>query len=545
MAHGMLNGRHMLRTLAPALFIAALVPACVEAEETYDGEITKDEDGKADSSAAALFVDFEFDGEMLADSVWNDKQAIQDQLLYTIGQLNGANSVGRLDRLTLTNIQKTSVNGRTRLTYHAKMPVAWGNKANVPSTFTLKLPKDTSYSALDSFTTKYKEDCVDWGAHDVTSGSMWYYFRPSQSGCTIAATDIIAPVASVSPSPINTTGKFPEYNKVWEDNRFEVMAVFGKYEDGATTSSDAGISAYNSFVSMMKSELSGATTVPATVPSSPGVNTPDVEFTKTLANGKTVHVVALLVDNIRAGSAAFNTRYETLSTRADLIAYNGHAALGANVQWLANHGKWTRGQYNIMFMNGCDTFAYVDDALFRAHAAINPDDSNGTKYQDIVLNGMPSYFANMAGASMALFRGLMQADAPKTYEQIFANVSSSQVVLVTGESDNAFTPGGGGNPTTWEGLTASGTVKKSIEKRWSTPTVAAGTYAFEMTGSNDADLYVRIGTAPTTGRYDCRPYKNGSNETCEVTLAQPAVIHVMVRGYATTSDYELTGRAVR
>ena len=42
---------------------------------------------------------------------------------------------------------------------------------------------------------------------------------------------------------------------------------------------------------------------------------------------------------------------------------------------------------------------------------------------------------------------------------------------------------------------------------------------------------------------ECRPYKEGSNETCEVTLPQSAAIHVQVRGYAnTTSKYKLVGK---
>jgi hypothetical protein len=72
--------------------------------------------------------------------------------------------------------------------------------------------------------------------------------------------------------------------------------------------------------------------------------------------------------------------------------------------------------------------------------------------------------------------------------------------------------------------------------------VAAGTYQFDITGSGDADLYVRVGAAPTTTKYDCRPYKTGSNESCSVTIAQPTTIGVMVRGYATTSDYALVGK---
>ncbi len=552
MARALLNGLHMLTRLAPALLLAStLIPVagCAVEEDLYEGEIVKDEDGKADSSAAALFVDLEFDGELLTDSAWDPNQAVEDQLLYTVGQLNHFNSVGRIDRLVLTNVRKTTVGSKTKITYHAKLPVAWGDKLNVPATHELQLLKDISYSAQTAFATKYGHSCVDAGAHDVDAGSMFYYFRPKASGCALEAADIVRFTASVTPSPVNTTGKFPEYTKVWEDNLLQVVAVFGKYEDGATTSADAGIAGYNEFVKAMKADLGAtATTIPATIPTSPGVSTPDIEWNATLAGGKRIRVVATLVDNVRAGGPAFEARYNDLSSKADYIVYNGHAGLGANVRFLASKGAWVRGQYVVVFMNGCDTFTYVDDALNNAHKAVNPDDTTGSKYVDIVLNAMPSYFHNMPNATMAMFRALKAgAAAPKTYEQVFASISSTQVVLVTGEQDNAFTPGstGGGTPTTWAGLTGSGTLAKNATKTFTTPTLAAGTYSFEMTGTADADLYVRIGSAPTTSAYDCRPYKSGSNETCELTIAQPTKLHVMIRGYAASSTYELVGKTVR
>ncbi|MDB4952644.1 MAG: hypothetical protein JWO36_213, partial [Myxococcales bacterium] len=316
-------------------------------------------------------------------------------------------------------------------------------------------------------------------------------------------------------------------------------------EDGAT-SGDAGIDGFNEFVASMKTELGthGLTTIPTSVPASPGVAAPDIEFNATLADGKKIHVVALLTDNVNKGlqEPAFRTRYETLSTRADFIVYNGHAGLGSNIRALASAGKWVAGQYVVVFMNGCDTFAYVDGSLSSAHKALNSDDTTGFKYIDIVNNGMPAFFASMAGATMSMFRGLLAYDNPKTYEQIFATVDSSQIVMVTGEQDNVFTPGGGGQPQAWAGLTATGTVARTVSKKFATPTLAAGTYSFAMTGTGDADLYVRIGKAPTTTAYDCRPYKTGTNETCSVTLAQPATINVMVRGYAATSSFDLVGK---
>lgn len=535
-----------LSALLLAAACAAPLTACTTEDDFLEGEIVKDEDGKTDTSAAAIFIDLEFDGELLTDSSWSAEQTVKDQLLYTIGQLNGKNSVGRLDKVVLSNVKTTSEGGRTKITYHAKLPVSWGDKRNPPTSVDLVFPRDMGYSALEQFATDYGHACVDWGAHDVDSGSMWYYYRPARSGCSMAADRVVKIRAAASLSPINTTGKFPEYHKVWEDGSLNVVAIFGKYEDGATSGSDAGIAAYNTFVAAMKTELGRytVTSIPAAVPTSPGVGTTDIEWNAVLPDGKKIRVNALLTDNVRTalGGSAFRARYEGLSTRADFIVYNGHAGLGANVRALARAGKWVTGQYLIMFENGCDTYAYVDGAINTAHAAVNSDDPTGTKYVDVVNNGMPAFFASMSGASLAMFRGLLAYDAPRTYEQIFAGVDRSQVVLVTGEHDNSFVPGGGGEPETWAGLSGSGTLKKGETKKYSTPTLAAGSYVFEMTGTADADLYVRIGAEPTTRTYDCRPYKAGSSETCEVTLSAPAKIFVNARGYAASSTYELTGR---
>jgi hypothetical protein len=55
---------------------------------------------------------------------------------------------------------------------------------------------------------------------------------------------------------------------------------------------------------------------------------------------------------MRLAAMAFDSGYETLSGRADLIVYNGHAGLGANVRALARKASWIAGQYVMVFMNG-------------------------------------------------------------------------------------------------------------------------------------------------------------------------------------------------
>ena len=219
-------------------------------------------------------------------------------------------------------------------------------------------------------------------------------------------------------------------------------------------------------------------------------------------------------------------------------------------------------------MNGCDTFAYVDGSLAQKRASINPDDPTGTKYMEFVTNTMPSFFSSMPNASLALVKGLMSTSAPKTYDQIFANIDNSEIVLVTGEEDNTFTPstpigpssGGssdagappsdagtdsgsdaGPAPTGWSGLDESFTVVKDEEKRFVASSLAAGSYTFTISGTGDADLYVKKNGAPSTTSYDCRPYKSGSAETCTVSLTAAGEVDVMVRGWNASSDVHLVG----
>lgn len=543
----------MMRILAGSISIFMLLAAgvgCVN-ETVTDEDDDLYIDGKADSSVAARIMDFAMDGEVIIQSTWQVESEIESQLLYTVGQLNGDDSIGRLDRVELSNIETTELEeGGYLVTYHAVLPVAWNRRNEIPETYTFQLPRAVGYSALEEFTESYMHDCVDWGAHDVTSGVMWYYYRPERSGCQLDEADIVNIEATVSESALGTTGRYPEYHKVWEDEELRVVAIFGKVEEGAT-SNDGGITAYNNFVRAIRRQFADNDIIetPEDVPSSPGVEHPDVTIEATLDDGRRVHVVALMVDNVRSAGYEFDQRYEELSSSADLIIYNGHSGLGANIRALASKGSWVEGQYAIVYMNGCDTYAYVDSSLADAHAAVNPDDEIGTRYVDIIMNAMPAYFSSFDENSMTMIRGLLSYDEPRTYEHILEGISSSHVAIVAGEEDNVYHPGFDDDDDDppppprgdWEGMDESGEVAAYEEVHFQTPELDAGRYVFEMTGTGDADLYVRLGDAPDAETYDCRPYRSDSNETCVADVPSPAVVHVMVRGYREAS-YHLTGR---
>ena len=86
-----------MRTLMTAALTATTLLAATGCEtetlEVAPEDMTKPGEGKWDTSVEALFVDMEFDGTLLASSSFNPQQTIQNQMLYTIGHLNGDRSV--------------------------------------------------------------------------------------------------------------------------------------------------------------------------------------------------------------------------------------------------------------------------------------------------------------------------------------------------------------------------------------------------------------------------------------------------------------------
>ncbi|MCF2857152.1 pre-peptidase C-terminal domain-containing protein [Pseudoalteromonas sp. SMS1] len=60
-------------------------------------------------------------------------------------------------------------------------------------------------------------------------------------------------------------------------------------------------------------------------------------------------------------------------------------------------------------------------------------------------------------------------------------------------------------------------------------------------GTGDVDMYVKFGAEPSTSNYDCRPYKDGNNESCTISPIQTGTYYVMLNGYAAYSGVSLVG----
>ena len=79
-------------------------------------------------------------------------------------------------------------------------------------------------------------------------------------------------------------------------------------------------------------------------------------------------------------------------------------------------------------------------------------------------------------------------------------------------------------------------IAKDTQKTGEYVATAGGSVLVKMAGAGDADLYVKVGAAPTTAAYDCRPYAGNSTEECRVTAAAGQKVYWLINGYAPTLD---------
>ena len=424
----------VLRTVSP--LVALLAFAC----GSHSPELSTPQFDSASSVAIQANIT---DAIMITtDSQGRLADQIKDQLYFTVGYLNGMGGVADLANRTVTVKSVAPLAGSATLfqvTYDASFRIAWNRGYQVPGSIHIPVPAHGDYQGIQDFYTKYESSCVQ-DRHELSFGNFWYYYRPLMNGCPLAAQsgqEEFAYLLTITTArgTMNTQGKYPEYGKVWEDGKLVVTAVFGKYSSG-TTDNDEGISAFNNMYRMLlqnfgRPSQSNINLRPREVP---GVANPDVRLVFDTGRGP-VDVNILLVDSLGGVSSAWNQHFNERTAISDLVAYSGHSGLGSNIRNFTRMGQFTPGQYQLYYINGCDTFAYVGNELAEAHHMANPT-SAPSRYVDIITNSMPSPFDSMASSTDNIVVALFNQQ--NTYRQILSNINSGQNPNVTGEEDNRW-----------------------------------------------------------------------------------------------------------
>jgi hypothetical protein len=393
----------------------------------FDSALTRALEAKVTSKVAFA------DGQEAAAAYY-----AKEQLLYLVGHLNGFGGGADIAKAAIT--VKTAARGEAE--YEATFTLAWPKTYTAPARFKTVAPRGTDAKGKLAFFNRYGVDCQS-GEEPADAGTFFYYYRPQKAGCSVlknANPQIATSLQlALAPSSAQTSGKYPEYDRVWEDGRLVVTMIFGTYEDKTASPRDVGVLNFGRSYRALRQYLGTPVTMsPSLAPNAePGLANPKISMEFLLANGRTVDVELLLIQKsgLYNATAEFLDHYGARTEISDLVAYNGHSGLGSNIRALAKIGRFVKGQYQIFFVNGCDSFTYSDRALEKAHAAVNPDESPA-KYFDLISNAMPSQFQDFAQNAVALVRALN--DKKATYAQLLGSLGGAQRAIVTGEEDNRF-----------------------------------------------------------------------------------------------------------
>ncbi|MBI2380526.1 MAG: S8 family serine peptidase [Gammaproteobacteria bacterium] len=171
--------------------------------------------------------------------------------------------------------------------------------------------------------------------------------------------------------------------------------------------------------------------------------------------------------------------------------------------------------------------------------------------------------ASMSGTSMAsphvaggaaLYLATNSTATPSAVTTALVNAASSDKIsgipsgpnklLYTGDGSDTPPPPPPGDVVLSNGVAQTSQSGATGSWKYYTLSVPAGASNLKFVtsgGSGDADLFVRFGSKPTSGSYDCKSEGSTNSETCNIATAQAGTYYVGVYGYAAFSGMSLTG----
>lgn len=333
-------------------------------------------DGKNKMLVDATITDASFETDTEDRGRWENE--VRNQLHYLVSQMRG--NTPSLFHSLKVDVKKVSPGRRAkhRVDYSATVGTAWWRNAGFPATVSVVMPVRADAKGLQDFANRYTMAC----GHDP----LWYYFSAGKQGCPLTQQtpdDAQWVTVTVTPSALNTSGKMPEYEKIWEDGKLVITHVMGNTIslDGRNDDDElhrAVARAHPDAVHHVVRENFQYVTQETQFSSQSG---PVVLRTMRIQTG-----------NVQGVNAQFKADFEELQKDSDVIGYNGHAGLGQNVRAFERLIKPTKGHYFIVWINACVPFAYFDNTVFDAVKAVN-DGAEGTRFADLFIVSVVGNFA--------------------------------------------------------------------------------------------------------------------------------------------------------
>ncbi|MBF0359442.1 MAG: hypothetical protein HQK49_00430 [Oligoflexia bacterium] len=196
--------------------------------------------------------------------------------------------------------------------------------------------------------------CYENKGDEISLNNYFYYFDHTLSSCKVSSEDLSTLVVTKAIVKKPDYSIYPEYHRLFSDNKLDIFIYFGKVGEEAP---------YNTKILLQKLFEMGFSTT----------NQEDMEFnqyfekglfklTKMVASENGENEIALNVTIVMSEKMEHKKAKE-LFTKAiateEIIYYDGHAGYGANInEYFTKSDTYPKDQYQIIFLDGCNTYYY-------------------------------------------------------------------------------------------------------------------------------------------------------------------------------------------
>jgi hypothetical protein len=288
-----------------------------------------------------------------------------------------------------------------------------------------------------------------------SEGDFFYFWDPDKTDCDLKnnSTDVLRFEAKLTKIN-NTKLTYPEYDRLYkieQSNPELLVSIFIGYIDEFNSEraarDDHGFYTYSDLVLNLKDKGFEQTEKQDRVQLAEkewikGINYFS-SFSRTvktnLGNEVTVKINLLLSKTEpNETDTTFPRLYVKALKESDLVAYDGHSGLGANLSFDYLPRFSFKSNYQILFLNGCSSYPYFNQNYFEKKP-------NGSKDMEIITSGLSTLTSTSTSNMMAFLNPFLDGKTI-SYQTLLNAIEKSNggeatyLMGVNGDEDNSFKP---------------------------------------------------------------------------------------------------------
>ena len=266
--------------------------------------------------------------------------------------------------------------------------------------------------------------CADYNSHIKLNQSIyWYLWNPTKISCKTDTQQMSVTLEKVLPQNPET---YPEYDKLWADNRLDVVILWAKVDDGDVANDYAWGSVEKFTKWLLEAGFEELSDAPL-----------GQRFVR--KTGDKQVVVDMYGPDLFYSVADYNRlhNWQKAVSEHEVIMYNGHSVLGSG---MAFERVDYPEHYQIFNIASCLSYEYYVEPVLTG--------KEGWENVDVISNVYPTYYHESLPLNGALLDKLIDGfenGGKVSWQEIMAAVSNRlghSRFGVSGARDNCFSPNG-------------------------------------------------------------------------------------------------------